>query len=285
MNPIKRISWLKISTMSGLLLGGFALSVVAQTIIWQGPPDAPPNCVSGYPGCDAPINVGGEEQTRTGRLRIGTFNGPSTEAETALKLNVNGPIRASELLTDTLTVFGGNPGPNKILAAATDRDSSGQPIATGRAYWASTAANSFTFKRSPPYGSGTPTSGYTKSDAITWCPASHPRLIYCGVIDEQASGFITANPDELAGYPFSPLTKGQVYKNSLPSCAYSSSSGVFADGLCDTSGKRTALGTAMIYTEIVKGFNEDTPTNIQGCLTYDHAHIHKPYRVDLICSN
>lgn len=57
----------------GFVLGASALSVLAD---WSGPQSTPPNCVSGQPGCDAPLNVGanvgGMLQAKLGGLSLNT---------------------------------------------------------------------------------------------------------------------------------------------------------------------------------------------------------------------
>jgi len=58
----------RVAVVTGLFLGAFALAALAD---WTAPTQAPPNCTSGNPGCDAPINVGGTTQTKTGSLTIG----------------------------------------------------------------------------------------------------------------------------------------------------------------------------------------------------------------------
>ena len=65
-------------TASALLIGGFigASALVAlaqQTSTWSAPLHSPSTCLSGEPGCDAPINVGGAGQSKTGLLSLGNF--------------------------------------------------------------------------------------------------------------------------------------------------------------------------------------------------------------------
>ncbi len=56
----------RVAILSGFALGAFALSVLATD--WTAPLSSPPNCASGNPGCDAPINVGSVDQTKTGSI-------------------------------------------------------------------------------------------------------------------------------------------------------------------------------------------------------------------------
>ncbi len=47
---------------------------VGYVFAWSGPPGAPTGCPTGYPGCDAPINVGGSPQQKTGSFwTLGTL--------------------------------------------------------------------------------------------------------------------------------------------------------------------------------------------------------------------
>jgi len=59
--------------LTGLI---FAILVICFAIAfyafsWTGPGNAPPICPSGEPGCDAPINIGGTFQYKSGALGIG----------------------------------------------------------------------------------------------------------------------------------------------------------------------------------------------------------------------
>ena len=55
----------------------FALSLVfgiPAVLAWSGPPGSPPTpCPTGYPGCDAPLNVSSVGQTKQGDLTVKTF--------------------------------------------------------------------------------------------------------------------------------------------------------------------------------------------------------------------
>ncbi len=51
----------------GFVLGATALSAVAA---WTAPASTPPNCTSGQPGCDAPINVSASSQSKLGLLTL-----------------------------------------------------------------------------------------------------------------------------------------------------------------------------------------------------------------------
>lgn len=65
----------KIAVVSGLVLGAFSLSVLAD---WSAPILAPNTCLTGNPGCDAPIHVGANGQGKVGSLSIGKLSAPSS---------------------------------------------------------------------------------------------------------------------------------------------------------------------------------------------------------------
>ena len=56
-----------VGIIAGLTLGAFALSVLAD---YASPIHTPPQCNSGDPGCDAPINVGKSVQTKRGPFGV-----------------------------------------------------------------------------------------------------------------------------------------------------------------------------------------------------------------------
>jgi hypothetical protein len=53
----------------GVALAGAATIVLA----WTGPQNTPPNCITGQPGCDAPLNVGTSSQVKNGNLSVNAF--------------------------------------------------------------------------------------------------------------------------------------------------------------------------------------------------------------------
>ena len=57
-----------------IILGMFGASIV---IAWTGPTQTPPNCTSGNPGCDAPLNISSSNQIKTGSI---TANGLSASS-------------------------------------------------------------------------------------------------------------------------------------------------------------------------------------------------------------
>ena len=71
MNSTKKFSLTRIASATGIALGAFAISVLAQST-WVAPPGAPTTCPEGYSGCDAPLHVGIEHQIKKGPLSINT---------------------------------------------------------------------------------------------------------------------------------------------------------------------------------------------------------------------
>lgn len=58
----------KLAIFTGLLLGAFAISAMAN---WSAPSFTPPDCPSTTPGCNEPVNIGSIGQIKTGNLGIG----------------------------------------------------------------------------------------------------------------------------------------------------------------------------------------------------------------------
>ena len=81
MTPKKLLSSIKIIVIALILAVGIQY-IYAQTNIWISAPGAPTNCPTGYPGCDAPINVSSTTQDKLGSL---TVNG-STVAQNPVGL-------------------------------------------------------------------------------------------------------------------------------------------------------------------------------------------------------
>src|SRR5581483_5982782 len=57
-----------------IMLGMFGASLV---IAWTGPTQTAPNCTSGNPGCDAPLNISGSNQIKTGTITAGGLSAPT----------------------------------------------------------------------------------------------------------------------------------------------------------------------------------------------------------------
>jgi len=55
----------------GVLIMSFLIGYLVLAQTWSDAPEAPPGCPAGYPGCDAPLNVGPSNQTKSGALTIG----------------------------------------------------------------------------------------------------------------------------------------------------------------------------------------------------------------------
>ncbi len=118
----------RIAAITGLALGGFALSVLAST--WSAPTQAPPDG-----NVDAPINVGSIEQTRFGILNIG--NSASPTGNILLRVFGTGVINslssanitttnetATNLTTTNLKVTGGAVAAGNVLVS----DASGNAV-------------------------------------------------------------------------------------------------------------------------------------------------------------
>jgi hypothetical protein len=66
------ITFRRIAISTGLMLGAFSLSVIAQSTqgTWTAAPVPPPDCPVTTQGCNAPINTGLTDQTKSGPLRL-----------------------------------------------------------------------------------------------------------------------------------------------------------------------------------------------------------------------
>lgn len=84
-----------------------SLSLIGQTVLadWVQPNQPPPGCPAGSPGCDAPVNVSGVEQTKPGALNVwglkalvGLTVGINGQSDGFLRLNLPG-LGAGQVLT------------------------------------------------------------------------------------------------------------------------------------------------------------------------------------------
>jgi hypothetical protein len=198
---------------------------------WTGPTEAPP---SG--NVPAPVNVGAALQTKTGGLWT-SFLGSSGGLYVAQNLGIGSgaQIPAAKLDVDgTIRIRGGSPAAGKVLVSDAEGDGS----------WSSLMGSSFAFKRS----------AIQSKDSVVWCPATHPYIISCTVVDDKAPAATTLADLGAAG------------------CGTS-------DGACDQTGDRDNLGTDDVYLETVEKTGP-----VYGCLAYDRGHAHMSYRLDLICA-
>lgn len=101
----------KVAVFTGLLLGAFAISALAD---WSAPLSAPPTCTSGQPGCDAPLNVGGSAQAKSGALGL---NETVSQILTGSTLDVNGTASANKLLAKYLQITGGTLAAGNVLTS------------------------------------------------------------------------------------------------------------------------------------------------------------------------
>jgi hypothetical protein len=83
-NSIKIISLFVISI---ILVLGLSISFQSLLAAWLAPVSNPPVCISGDPGCDAPLNVGTSLQSKSGALKINA-NGASASGLIVEKGNV-----------------------------------------------------------------------------------------------------------------------------------------------------------------------------------------------------
>ncbi len=77
-----------------LLVSVFVLcySIVYCVLAYSEPLHTPPICLTGEPGCDAPLNVGSTAQTKTGNLTVGDFTVSPGKTTSLSTTNVYGPL-------------------------------------------------------------------------------------------------------------------------------------------------------------------------------------------------
>lgn len=98
----------KLQTIIPSIILGLVIAIGATyAVAWTGPTGTPPNCPTGSPGCDAPINVSANGQTKTGALILGAA-GASTTLRTVAGKAAFGTSAA--IPTNVLALFGGTAG-------------------------------------------------------------------------------------------------------------------------------------------------------------------------------
>ncbi|MES2216095.1 MAG: hypothetical protein V4481_02255 [Patescibacteria group bacterium] len=112
----------KVAVIAGLTLGAFSLSAIAD---WTAPLSAPPTCVTGNPGCDAPINASATGQGKMGKLGLGSITAPTGPE----LLKVLGGVVADTLVTRTLAVTDGVAS-SSVLTSDASGNAKWQPIPT-----------------------------------------------------------------------------------------------------------------------------------------------------------
>ncbi|MBC7836399.1 hypothetical protein H7X87_01305, partial [Acetobacteraceae bacterium] len=138
MQKLSVIAFRKHVLVIALSLCTFLLCATAASAAWSGPPAGTPpnNCTTGYPGCDAPINISGTAQSKQAGLLLntqGAANGLLMYGNLgvgtltpASRLTVVGDIRAStggSLLFDTAA--GNTRGYLKAVEAGVDGGAAG----------------------------------------------------------------------------------------------------------------------------------------------------------------
>lgn len=112
----------QIATLSGLMIGAFALSVLAESYVWTPASCEAPNC-----NVAAPINVSDAVQVKQGALVLG-----GSSFSNGYALDVNGPGYFTGLtVAGTMVV-------NGLIVNGTDKDKSGYVLTndgTGKAEW------------------------------------------------------------------------------------------------------------------------------------------------------
>ncbi|MES3031798.1 MAG: hypothetical protein V4699_00975 [Patescibacteria group bacterium] len=120
-----------LSTIKSLIIV-FTLTIgLSYVFAFTGPLHTAPTCLTGEPGCDAPINVSATAQSKNSALGLGKSTAPIA----GTILDAIGNISASGLLVNgVVTITGGSPAAGKVLTSD----------ATGLASW-----------QTPTGGSGT----------------------------------------------------------------------------------------------------------------------------------
>src|SRR3989344_3091563 len=96
-----------LASIISIIIIGLFVGVVFVYADWSAPISSPPTCVSGDPGCDAPINIGSVDQTKNaglglvGNFNVGGFsifnNNVGIKTSPNYELDVNGQANATEL--------------------------------------------------------------------------------------------------------------------------------------------------------------------------------------------
>lgn len=81
----------KIVKSLGFIFGVITLSFGLGYVVlaWSEPVSAPPECTAGTPGCDAPINVGGVGQIKSGNLQVNALSTGTLSGNALLVPNGN----------------------------------------------------------------------------------------------------------------------------------------------------------------------------------------------------
>jgi len=116
---------IRIATIAGFALGAFALAAAAN---WVPPINTAPDCTTGNPGCDAPINVSNSSQAKKGALSVGTTTLPA--AAYILDADGYGFFRGLGVLGN-FVVKDGNQGDGKVLMSDANGLATWRTLASG----------------------------------------------------------------------------------------------------------------------------------------------------------
>ena len=171
----KIVSGFSIATIALAL--SFGISYVSAA--WSAPQSTPPNCTSGQPGCDAPVNVGTTHQAKLGSLSVNT----TTSSPDAYGLDVFGISRffgnleiGTIAAPATVKIVNGSQGAGKVLTSD----------AAGVAIWQTSAGGpvkawvKWSRPHTPSKQNGTIASSYNVSSvvAVTTTSFGRPKVTF-----------------------------------------------------------------------------------------------------------
>lgn len=109
----------------GVVIIGVAFGLAIQFVSadWSEPTAAPTACPAGFPGCDAPVNVGASTQTKTGNFIANSLGAGSLNITS--NANIGGTVTASGLRMTT------GAGEGKVLTSDAGGNASWKPASGG----------------------------------------------------------------------------------------------------------------------------------------------------------
>ncbi len=141
----------RIAALAGLMVGSFAVAVMAESYTWT-----PPGATAPAGNVPAPINVGGTHQTKGGSLALGG----STASPGGFALDVNGPGYFTGLTVSGSIVV------NSLFVNGTDKDKAGYILTNdgnGKAEWKAKGSSSVTLSEVTSFEIAVPRNGGVKS--------------------------------------------------------------------------------------------------------------------------